>query len=135
MPEPFVENLIAVSVGALLGFFASLGFSIWQDYTHKKEYRVRLRQELEIQKKHIQEVIDSGQLVPKAFFHDYFAYTKTILVSKVDAKTWETVLKAYIAIDHLRHNWTKDGKTREETKKEEYDAVIPAIDEAIKNLK
>ncbi|MCP8309033.1 MAG: LapA family protein [archaeon] len=122
MVESFIETLISVGVGALLGFFSSIGFYIWRERVEKKELRTRLRQELEKVRDEMKKHIDKDSFIVKAFFRDYFMYTRQDLVRKVDATTWEIILRAYIDIECLRaipsakikENWIRAMESVEE---------------------
>lgn len=135
MPESFIENLISAGIGILIGFFGSIGVSMWQNWSNKKEFRERLREELELVRSQIQENLDKGLLVPLEVFIDYYLNTKQDLVAKVDARTWESVIRAYMAIEDLREK--REGieqKSREKLINDSYVKSINAVEEAIRNL-
>ncbi len=135
MADSLVETLIAVGVGALLGFLASIGFSALQGWLDKKGYRARLKQELRLIRMQIQAEIDSGSPKPKSFHRQYFYFARQQLVAKMDAITWEKVLKAYVAIETLRHNLGgTPQKSKEEIIKDNHNDAAKAIDDVIKNL-
>src|SRR5881296_288291 len=102
MFEPFIENLIFLVLGSGIGFLGSVGLFWIQQRASRNAYRSRLKQELELIKDQIESHRKSETLTAKAFNTEYFLFARQSLVGNVDAKTWENILRAYVAIDLLR---------------------------------
>jgi len=95
-------TLSAVVIGAVLGFLASIGFSIWQERRKDAELRARLKDELQHIRSKIQSKIERNEREPEAYFIEFFQQAKPELVVTIDAKTWEGVIRAYQAIESLK---------------------------------
>lgn len=126
MPESFVELLISVAFGALLGFLASIGYSFIQERMKKKGFRIRLRQEFELIRGEIQRDMDKGKIVARGFPRYYYQSHAKELVEMVDANTWQRIVEADSAIHDLG---TPDNI------QERYTNALKLLDNVIRQLK
>jgi len=117
-----------VILGAVLGFLASIGYSWWQRKSSDAGLRARLKAELE----HIQAKLlkrwDDNNRTAEAYFIEFYQNHRSELMVIVSAEAWESIIRAYQAIDSLR---ISQGSVQSV---DHYKEVLDYIDIAIKNL-
>jgi len=126
LSESFVENMVSVVIGAILGFLSSIGALVYQQRSERNGYRTRLKQELELIREKIQTNVNSNLFVNATFLTDFFVLMRQDLVGKVNASRWDAILKAYFAIERLRLS--------EPLMQEKYRAALESIDVALRTL-
>lgn len=125
MAESFAETIIAVIVGAVLGFLASIGYPFVQGWLERRAVRIRLKQELVLIREIIKQNIEKGNFEARGFRRDYYQSHTKELNEILNANTWETITKADTAIHDL-------GSP--ENIKERYANALKSLDDAIGRL-
>lgn len=129
-----LETLIAVVIGAVIGFLSSIGLDWWKQGVEKKELRSRIREELEII---LSEATSDYE--KEAFQSRYYrtqAFTALIqdLIRKLDAKTFRAIEDAYGEVGRVNFPMSFVSNPLEE-KKRQYEVTINAIKKTIELLK
>jgi len=100
--ESSYQSLLLVLVGAVIGFFSSIGFDLWKEYRAKRELKNRIIEELEIIHKEISADLDGHKTVAREFFTDSFLSLKQELILKLNGKYYRAILETYLKIDELK---------------------------------
>jgi len=99
----FIEPLILIVVGALIGFLSSIGFDSWKERRSIEELKKRIIQELEIVKAKIESDVKSKTVNAQCYStSEIYHYLKEDLIRKLDVKAFNAIELAYIKIDSLR---------------------------------
>jgi len=124
---PLIETLVAVAIGAVIGFLGSIGLDWWKQGEDKKELKNRIREELEIILLEATSDYEKEAFQSRAFRIEAFLALKQDLIRKLDAKTFRAIQDVYIEIEKLRFpsNLQDENKKRY---KETLEAVRKVID-------
>lgn len=99
--ESSYQSLLLVVVGAVIGFFSSIGFTLWKEYRTKKELKTRIIEELKIIHKEINADLDKHNVLPHEYITDSFLNLKQELILKLNGK-YRAILETYSKIDGLK---------------------------------
>jgi hypothetical protein len=122
-----VETLLSVTVGAVMGFFGSIGSYRWKQGREKQSLKDRIRKDLRIILQEVTSDYEKEAFQSRAFFTEGFIALKQDLIRELDAKTLRAVLETYIKIDQLR--FPSNDKDMNRTKyRETVDVVKKTID-------
>jgi hypothetical protein len=121
-----VVPLVSVAVGAAIGFLGSIGLAMWKEARDKKELKDRIKEELSIIEREVQEDLDKQAFQGRAYFTEGFQALKPDLIRKLDAATFRAVLEAYITINQVRFR----VQSSPDVKKAEYMKALQDIKDA-----
>jgi hypothetical protein len=134
--ENVYQSVLLVMVGAVSGFFGSIGLDLLRENRHKNELKRRIIEELNVIKKRAQIVVDQNTFVTFQYNTDCFDVLKQELISKLRAVEYQTVLETYRLVKEIRSvEGTNFGMAASiEHNVVRHKEAIKSIDETIKML-
>jgi hypothetical protein len=136
----FIEPLVLIVVGAVIGFLSSIGFDSWKEHLNKTEMVNRIIDELEIIRQEItnnlKNKIFSTRELKDFYSQDAYEAFKQDIIRKLNGKKFRAIQDTYLAINSLKEELS-DGQGKQQYINENINRcniVLAKIDSTIKLL-
>jgi len=124
-----IGNLLFVIVGAIAGFFGSIGLEWWKQRTEKEELKNRIREELEKTLKDIKQDYDDNDVHFRKFDSKVFIFLEQDIIRKLDVTTYRSLNETYDKI-HMLNKLVTVGHAEQNCKiyKQAIESITKTID-------
>jgi hypothetical protein len=135
--ESSYQSLISVAIGAIIGFFVSIGFDTWKNSNSKRELRNRLIDEFELIQTEIEADLEGNRFSTRAYPVDTFVILIKEIALKLTSKQYRAVVNTYQFVQTLSFpiDLSSDMLTTIERNKVRHEEAIKRIDQTIKLLR